>query len=559
MRSESMFKKKVISSKSWLNILTFVLIAHSILLLPETSQAAKVTDFIPEESIGYVQINDLDEVYNEIKMSEQWEMIYEQLVGESERQDLQNGLLLIQNIIGTDVFTVIETVGYQIGFALWLDEYGKQQAGIIFHSGGNLAELKRFTKIATGLIGMSEGRLTLDAGEHRKVKYDTLQMPDFLLTYGFVGDFLVLGIQENSFEKMIDTYRKKSDSIRRNESYVETTKSMDSGVVSLYIDVPDFLSYLGNIDEATRNQLEAITNFSAVLNLLENGPILQLQAKVDRDASESYVSRFLIEGEELSTLKSLSGNEDLFISVAPRLTAAVWDLLYQEMENSETDDAFAFITFLEGILNLNFNEDVIAGLTGEIALTVDDLYLFEPDSLDNLNLEFFDSFHIDADSVSTNGGLIFNSKNKEKWDQLGNSLSNLQNTSVSKMDYNDTEIAVFTSSIYLAEKDGFSLLSFSEDQMISMIDGFNQKKKLPMLKLAPKNPLAFVKLNMMKFAEVVSEGQIIIDESIEEVSPLLAWISVKEDVAKFEVVVSEKNSPLEEILKLVPFLVSNIE
>ncbi|MCG9129853.1 hypothetical protein JT359_19860, partial [Candidatus Poribacteria bacterium] len=118
---------------------------------------------------------------------------------------------------------------------------------------------------------------------------------------------------------------------------------------------------------------------------------------------------------------------------------------------------------------------------------------------------------------------------------------------------------VFTSSIYLAEKDGFSLLSFSEDQMISMIDGFNQKKKLPMLKLAPKNPLAFVKLNMMKFAEVVSEGEIIIDESIEEVSPLLAWISVKEDVAKFEVVVSEKNSPLEEILKLVPFLVSNIE
>ena len=226
MKSKFIFCQNSKSTHSWLNILIFILITHLILLLPINSQAAKVTDFIPKDSVVYIQLNDLDEIYNEIKMSDHWEKTYDQLIDESDRQNLQNGLLLVQNIIGTDLFTVIETLGYQIGFAMWLDEFGKQQGGIVVHSGGNLAELRRFTKIVTGFIGMSEGRLTLDAGEHRKVKYDTLQMPDFLLTYGFVGDFLVVGIQDNSFEMMIDTYRKKSESIRRNESYVKTIKTM---------------------------------------------------------------------------------------------------------------------------------------------------------------------------------------------------------------------------------------------------------------------------------------------------------------------------------------------
>ncbi len=558
MKSKFIFRKNIKSTHSWLNILIFILLTHLIFLLPINSQAAKVTDFIPKDSVVYVQLNDLDEIYNEIKMSDHWEKTYDQLIDESDRQNLQNGLLLVQNIIGTDLFTVIETVGYQIGFAMWLDEFGKQQGGIVVHSGGNLAELRRFTKIVTGFIGMSEGRLTLDAGEHRKVKYDTLQMPDFLLAYGFVGDFLVVGIQDNSFEMMIDTYRKKSESIRRNESYVKTIKTLETGQVNIYLDFGNLLPYLEDIDEESRLQVEVITDVSAVLNLLEKGPILQLQAKIEPERSESYISRFLKEGEELSTLKSLSGDEDLFITVAPRLTETVWELIYEELENSETDDAYAFITFLEGILNLNFEEEVVAGLTGEIALSVDDLSLFEPDSIENLNLELFDSFHIDADNVSTHGGLIFNATDKKNWKQIGNSLSNLQNTSVSKTDYNDTEISVFASSIYYAEKDGFSLLSFSEDQMISMIDGLDYKKKLPIIKMLPKNPLAVLKLNILKLLEVASEGEIRINEDNVEISPLLAWISVKENVAMLQVAVSDKRSPLEELMELVPFIVSNI-
>ncbi len=558
MKFKIILKDDIISIYPWFDKFK-VIICTLLLSFPILSHAAKVTDFIPKDSVAYLQINDLGEIYNEIKMSETWKKDLEPLIGEELRRNIQNGLMLAQNIISADVYTVIETLGYQVGGAMWLDETGNQQGGIVVHSGGNLAELKRFTKIATGLLGLSEGILTLDAGEHRKVKYDTLQMPDFLLAYGFVGDFLVVGIQENSFEQLIDTYRKKSDSIKRNESFVQTSKAMETGQVNMYLDFGDVLPYLDGIDEETRVQVEVISNVSAVLNLLEKGPILQLQTKIDPDRSESYISRFLKEGKELSTLKSISGDEDLFVSIAPGILNTVWELINEELENSETDDAFALITYLEGMLNLNFDEDVVAGLTGEIALTVNNLSLFEPSSIENLNLELFESFQIDAGNVHTNGGIIFNSSNTDKWKQIKNSLSNIQNTSVSKINYKDTDISIFATNIYYSEKDGLSLLSFSDEQMFSLIDGLENKRKISFMKQVPKKPLAFAKLNILKVLELVSEGEITIneDEIDTEISPLLAWINVKENTVMLEVMVSDKESPLEVLLKLVPFLLSN--
>lgn len=549
MKSKIISKESINSTRSWINIIKVIFLTL-LLSLPTASQAAKVTDFIPKDSVAYFQINDLDEVYNQIEMSETWA-----LIGGEENKEMQNGLMLIQNIISADIYTVIETVGYQVGFAIWMNEAGNQQGGFVVHSGGNLTELKRFTKIAIGLLGLSEGTLKLDAGEYRNVKYDTLQIPEFLLTYGFVGDFLVIGIRENSFEKLIDTYRKKSQSIRRNKSYVETTKAMDSGQVNMYIDVGNFLPYLDDVDEDSRTHIEAITNVSAVLNLLERGPILQFQAKIDPGASESLIGRFLKEGEDFSTLKSLSGDEDLFICVAQGILKTAWEFITEEIEYSD-DNAFAFITHAEEILNLDFDDDIVAGLTGEIALSVNDLSLFVPNSLVDVDLQL-----LDARNVHTHGGIIYNAANSEKWRKIKNSLSNINNSSVSRMDYKDTNILIFATNIHYAEKDGLSLISVSDDQMFSLIDSIENKEKLSYMKLVPKEPLAIAKLNMLKILKMVSKGKTTINEGemTNEISPLLAWINVKGDSAMLEVVVSEKEAPLDTILKLVPFILPNIK
>ena len=520
--------------------------------------AAKATDFFPKESILYIQLNELNDVYYEINLSDNWKNTVELLMSDADTEELKQGMQLVQNIIGTDLDGVIETFGYQIGLAMWQRDFDNPHGGLVVHSGGNLAELQRLTKILTGIMGMSVGQLSIGAGEYRKINYDTLQMPDVLFTYGFVEDFLVVGIGENSFEKMIDTYRKKAESIKKNQSFVETSKIIGSDQISLYFDTRRVLPFIEDMDAEARVQLQPLSKLGIGLNLLEKGPILQLYTNFDPNIPESYLSRFLKEGKELTTLKGMSGEEDLFIAAAPGILETLWDIAHDAIHNSESDDAYAFITYLEGILNLNFEDDFIAGLTGEIALTVDDITKFNPEAVESLDIDFENSLQIDANQVHTQGGIVFNSVNPSKWDKVENSVSNLQNTSVSTTEYKGTDVSVFASNIYYAEKNGFSLLSFSEDQMYAMVDGFDNKKKIPYLKQVPKTPLAFFKINIQKWMELVDVAKPIDnEEDKDDIDLLLAWITVEENDAMFEIAFSGNNPPIELFLKLLPYIELN--
>ncbi len=545
----------------WLNILKLTVVILFLVCIPISAHAAKVSDFMPKESVLYIQLNDIDEIYSEIQISEDWENILDQVLDESDLQEMQQGMLAAQSIIGTDLFGIIDTVGYQTGFAMWDIGINSIRGGIVVHSGGNLAELQRLTKILTGAMGLSGGTLKLDAGEHRKVKYNTLQMPNVLFTYGFVGDFLVVGIGENSFEKLIDTYRKKSLSIHKNESYSKVSKKYDVGQVTGFFNVSGLLPLLQGLSDIERTQLQTFKTVFAQLNLLEVEPLFQLYTEFDSSLPENRIAPFLKEGDELEILKSLSGKEDLFIAVAPTVLDTVWQLIYNEIENAETDDVYAFITFLEGILNLDFEDDVVAGLTGELALSVDDLTLFEPDDLESLDIDINETFQIDAGNVYTHGGLIFIPNNPAKWEQIGNSLSNLQNTSVSKTEYKGATVSEFGSNIYYAERDELSLLSFSEEQMHSIVDTLQEKKKPSYLKQLPKTPLVVVNLNILTLFKAMNEGMPMQNdiEKLNAFSSLLAWITVEKNEAVLEVSLSDKKSPLEVLAKLAPFIISNLD
>ncbi len=547
-------------SRPWINLQKLIITILLTVGIPIFADAAKVTDFIPKESVVYIQLNDFDEIYNEIQVSEDWEQTLDQVLDESDLQEIQQGMLAAEAIIQTDLFGIIDTVGYQTGFAMWDVGINSIRGGIVVHSGGNLAELQRFTKILTGAMGLSGGTLKPNAGEHRKVKYDTLQMPGVLFNYGFVGDFLVVGIGENSFEKLIDTYRKKSLSIQKNETYSKVSKKYEMGQVTGFFNVSGLLPLLQGLSDIERTQLQTFKTVFAQFNLLEVGPLFQLYTEFDSTLPESRIGPFLKEGDELEILKSLSGKEDLFIAISPTILDTLWELIHTEIENIESDDFYAFIILLEGILNLDFEDDVIAGLTGELALSVDDLTLFEPDDLESLDIND-ETFQIDAGNVYTHGSLIFIPKNPGKWDQIGNSLSNLQNTSVSKTDYKGATVSEFGSNIYYAERDGLSLLSFSEEQMHSIVDTLQEKKKPSYLKRLPKKPLVVVNLNILNFLKA-NIGTVPIENDIvkpDEITSLLAWITVKENAAIFEVSVSDKDSPLEVMAKLAPFVISNLD
>lgn len=530
-----------------------------------SANAAKIADFMPKETVFFLQLQDIDEVYGEIEVSENWENALALLPhAVADWQEMQQGLVMAQGVLSTDLMSVIETVGYRTALAIWLDETGTQQIGLVIHSGGNLGELQRLTKIVEGLVGMSGGgTLRLEAGVYQRVHYNAMEMPQNIAKYGFVDEFLVLGAGEGAFETLMDTYRKDAPSIRQNPEFTKASKKLGSGVVSVFADVPSILPMIGDLDEANRQRFAIFQSFFARLNLLETEPFFQATVQFNPDLPENEIGLFLKKGAALKTLKALSAQDDLFIAIAPNVLESVWKLVRTEMAENATGEMYAAISFVEGFLNLNLEEDVMTGLTGELALSVPDFTNFDPEAVDNINLEFDGTFQLDAEGVETEGAIIFSPSNQMKWNQIGNSLSNLQNASMSQIDYNGTTVSGFASSIYYSKINDLFLMGFSEEQVYALVDVIKENKKLSYLKQVPKTPVAFAQLNLARILEGTGDGVPPLPDKVfvsaEEIAPLLAWISVEGNEVLFEIVLSTEEIPLEVLAKFVPFYVWAME
>lgn len=530
-----------------------------------SANAAKIADFMPKETVFFLQLQDIDEVYGEIEVSENWENALALLPhAVADWQEMQQGLVMAQGVLSTDLMSVIETVGYRTALAIWLDETGTQQIGLVIHSGGNLGELQRLTKIVEGLVGMSGGgTLRLDAGVYQRVHYNAMEMPQNIAKYGFVDEFLVLGAGEGAFETLMDTYRKDAPSIRQNPEFTKASKKLGSGVVSVFADVPSILPMIGDLDEANRQRFAIFQSFFARLNLLETEPFFQATVQFNPDLPENEIGLFLKKGAALKTPKALSAQDDLFIAIAPNVLESVWKLVRTEMAENATGEMYAAISFVEGLLNLNLEEDVMTGLTGELALAVPDFTNFDPEAVDNLNLEFDGTFQLDAEGVETEGAIIFRPSNQMKWNQIGNSLSNLQNASMSQIDYNGTTVSGFDSSIYYSKINDLFLIGFSEEQVCALVDVIKENKKLSYLKQMPKTPVAFAQLNLARILGGAGDGVPPLPDKVfvsaEEIAPLLAWISVEDNEVLFEIVLSTEEIPIEVLAKFVPFYVWAME
>ena len=532
-------------------------------LMVSLAHAAQVEDFMPENSILYVKLQDLDEVYGEIEISENWEKVLTLLPGASDWEEMQQGITMLQGMLGTNLLGIIETVGYRTALAVWLDEADAPQIGVVIHSGGNLDRLQQFTKIVEGLLGMaSENTLRLDAGVYQRVRYNALERFDSITKYGFVGDFLVIGAGEGSFEKLLDTYSKDAPSIQQNQEFTETLDKIGSGEAIVFANVPPILPVIGLADWERRN-LATFQSVFGRLNLLETGSVLQVAAQFTLNQPEntpdSEIGLFLKEGQTLTTLNALSDEDDLFVAVAPSILEGVWEFVRIEMEKDATGDIYEAISFVEGLLNLDLEEGIIAGLMGELALSIRDFTRFDPEG--GFSFKFDGTFTFDENGAETDGGIIFNPSNRMKWNQVGNSLSNLHNTSVSQSDYKGETVSTVASNIYHSEVDGLFLMGFSDEQVCALIDGVKQKKKPPYLKQLPKIPTAFVQLNLARALEIENgpppADKLLVDAK--EIPLLLAWLSVEEDAAMLEVTLSEKETPIEVIAQLVPFLLWNMD
>lgn len=526
-----------------------------VLLMVPFADAAKVEDFMPKESTLYVKLQDIDEVYGEIEISENWEKALALLPNLPDWQEMEQGLAMLQGVLGTNPLGIIETVGYRTAFAIWADASGDQQFGIVIHSGGNLGTLQQLTKIVEGLLGMDAANtLRLDAGVYQRVRYNALERFNAIVKYGFVDDFLVIGAGDGSFEKLMDTYRTDLPSVQQNPEFAEALEKIGAGEVTVFANVPPILPVVGLAAWERRN----LANFQSVfgrLNLLETGAFLQITAQFTPNPPENEISLFLKEGQALETLNAVSDADDLFVTVAPKVTESMWEFVPTDAAAERT------ISFFEGLLNLDLEEDIMVGLTSEFALSVSDLTRFDREALSGFRFEFDGTIELDAGDVQTDGGIIFNPSNRMKWNLIGNSLANLQDAPVSQTEYKGTTVSAVATNIYYSDIDGLFLVGFSEEYIHKLIDGIQEKKKPFYLKQVPKTPTAFAQVNLARALEMEKgtppADKLLVDST--EIPLLLAWLSVEDDTALLEATLSEKETLIETLAKLVPFLLWNMD
>ena len=339
-----------------------------LLFMVPLAHATKVEDFIPTDSILYLKLQDIDEVYGEIEISENWEKALALLSDLPDWQEMQQGLAMFKGMLGTDLSGIIETVGYRTALAVWLDEAdsSQRQIGIVIHSGGNLDTLRQLTKIVEGLLGMgNENTLHLDAGVYQRVRYNVLEGFDSIFKYGFVDECLVIGAGEGSFEKLLDTYRTDLPSIQQNTEFDGALKKTGSGEVIVFANVPPILSVVGLAEWEHRN-LATFQSVFGRLNLLETGSFVQVAAQFTPNPPDNEIGMFLKEGAKLETLNVVSGEEDMFVALAPGVLEGVWELALTEIGKDTTGGTDEAISFVEGLLNLDLEEDIVTGLAGEL-------------------------------------------------------------------------------------------------------------------------------------------------------------------------------------------------
>ena len=547
-----------------------------LLLTVSFADAAKVEDFIPQESVLYVKVQDIDEVYSEIETSESWEKALALFPDTSDWQELQQGVTTVQGFLGTDLLSVLETVGYRTAFAVWSYREKKPKMGLVVHSGGNLSELQRLTKIVEGFIGMSStNTLHVDAGKYERVRYNMMQVnQQYTVKYGFVDEFLVLGVGDGAFEELIDPFRKKAPSIAKNASYAEISEKSGSGQVSIFCATHQIPKDTGEADvlgavlaELLLDVLRSFEVMFGEINLLETGEFLTLHGQFTPESIEAFhqlvpnSEPLLKEKSPFKTVKALNADVALFVAIAPIVSEVIWQSLSKFIAQAADDDMYAAISFLEGVLNLDLEDDIFPSLTGEIAIAVNDFTQFNLTAFENMEANFDETFTLDASGAETQGTLIFNASNPVKWNQLHNSVSNLQNLSVTQTDYNGVRVSTSATNLHHSTVDGLFLFGASGTQMHTLIDEIRNGKSRVDFKQLPKAPIAIAQLNLARALEIEKgappSDRVLVNSS--EISPVRAWVSVKAGKASLAATLSKKETGLEVLARLMPLLIWNME
>ncbi len=539
----------------------FVSVIILTVVLVSTTHAQTIETVIPADSLIYLKLQNLQECREAIENSENWKTAAGIISAASQWQDIQQLMQALPMFTGTDIHGLIETfLGEQVAVSVSPGTEGLMVGVVIENSGNHLEEAEQtlFQIVAT-LSGMAGNPVQPQARDYQGIRYHTAQLNTMELTYGRIDETLLLvGITPGSFEKMVDVYKTSRASITSNASYRSVAERYGKREVFAYVDAEIGSPYLKVIlPPLVGEQLDAFQTLVYSWDLLKPGGSQQLYGTLKNGAQGTLISLFQ-EPSKMQAIQGLSGDEELFLTVAPSSSQTLWQMILGSERDTPTPGNLRSFLIPDGT-------DLLGAVTGELVISADSSFTnFVPKLIVNSDAGKIKSFGVEF--PETNLGLIFHPDSVVKWQALFNGLlEKLSTEPPQQFDYKDKTFNTVSipSTVYYGSVNELFVIALSEKQYKSIVDNLLVGKPTPILKKRledlPANPACLFQLDIEKFLPLVeTEGlpwwrpELI--AFTEKVGVLFASLTVGADTASLELILSPEEKPIDAIARVAPIL-----
>ena len=541
-----------------LSYLWFVAILTAVLVSVTHAQTIEIV--IPTDSILYLKFQNLQECREAIESSENWKEAAGIISAASQWQDIQQLMQALPMFTGTDIQGLIETfLGSQVAVTVSPGAEGLM-VGIVIENSGNQRQAAEqiLSQVVTTLSGMAGNPVQPQAGNYQGITHYTAQLNTLELTYGHVDETLLLiGITPGSFEKMVDTYKNERRAITENTAYRSVADKFGKSEVFAFVDVETGSPYLKVIlPSPVGDQLDAFQALVYNWDLLKPGGSQQLYGTLKNGGQGTLISMFQ-EPSKMQAIQGLSGNEELFLTVAPSSSETLWQMILGSQRNTinTTESLKSFL--------IPDQTDLLEAVTGEFVSSADSSFTnFVPNLAITSNNGKIKSVKVEFSE--THLGLIFNPDSAVEWQALFNDLlEKLSPESPQQLDYKGMTFntASISGTLYYGNVNELFVIALSEKQYKSIVDNLLVGNPAPVFKKRleglPANPACLFQLNIEKFLPFVeTEGppwwrpELI--AFTQKVGVLFASLAVGADAASLELTLSPEEKPIDAIARIAP-------
>ena len=528
------------------------------------THAETIETVIPSDSFIYLKLQNLKACRETIENSEDWQEAATTIAATPNWQPLSQFMQMLPMFTGTDLPSLIETFfGGQVAVTVSAGAEGLIVGLTIENGDKRQAVEETLAKMLNTLRVMSGSQTPTEVGNYEGVTYHTTELDPLRITYGNVGMLLLVGITPGSFEKMVDTYKKSHPAITENPAYQSAVNYFKEDEVLLFVDTAAAQPFIGaTLPPPLANQLAAFQTMVCSWDLLRPGGSLQISGTLQADA-QGILTPLLQTQPKMRSIQGLSGEEELFFTVAPASSQTLWQLILGGTRTStDTESAGNFLISVE--------TDVIDAVTGEFAIagnlsTLEALREhgtnFNTRSVNN-KIESIEIEFPEADL-----GIIFNPDSPSEWQALFSGLlEKLSTEPIRQSNYKGItlNIASIPGILYYGNVNELVVIAFSERRCQSLMDNLltgetapNIKKKLDALS-AP--PTCLFQLNLGKFLSFLADTEEFpwlgqeTGISTEKVGNLFTSLAVESDVAQLELTFSSEEMPIDAVARVAPLI-----